>query len=63
MNGMACKQHMRRRLGILLSIFFAERKACATLHTTAVRIVVISSDPVAAILTSRTLHTVATVIT
>ena len=38
------------------AIYLAERKSCATLYTTAVRLVVIASDPVAATLTLLELH-------
>ena len=38
------------------AIYLADRKTCATLSTTAVRTVVISSDPVAAILSLLKLH-------
>ena len=38
------------------AIYLTEHKTCATLYTTAVRIVVASSDPVAAILTLQKLH-------
>ena len=45
------------------AIYIAERKTCATLYTTAVRTVVISSGPVAAILILCSNFTVAIVIT
>ena len=38
------------------AIYLAERNTCATLYTTAVRVVVISTDPVAAIFTLLKLH-------